>query len=231
LDEAIWIGEKEETKLADFCKACPVPFTSVTCEGGDTVIAQEGWWLVEEEEEQDKDANLSRRSFATMAKKYKTYQCEPGFCLRNNTCANGRSGVACGSCPDGSVLQVGICMQCPDYSPDSLLLWRVIFSVVGALVVAIVWFLLAWAPVFGKTAEEYFMKWFAYPMRIFNRLSKLRARSKKAIKKAKSFQKFFSNPKNVKLFQQYLKVFIAYCQVLGSFVTFKVVYACAFRTV
>jgi len=35
-------------------------------------------------------------------------------------------------------------------------------------------------------------------------------------------QDFLSNPKNVRLAQQYLKVLIAYIQVLGSFVTFKV---------
>lgn len=35
-------------------------------------------------------------------------------------------------------------------------------------------------------------------------------------------QDFLSNPKNVRLSQQYLKVLIAYIQVLGSFVSFKV---------
>ena len=94
----------------------------------------------------------------------RTYKCDPGVCMANNSCANGRSGVACGSCPDDPlhVLTVGICTRCPDTSPDQLWMWRAIFCVVGGLIVSVAWFILCWAPVFGATAQEIFMKWFGW---------------------------------------------------------------------
>jgi hypothetical protein len=84
--------------------------------------------------------------------------------MANNSCANGRSGVACGSCPDDPlhVLTVGICTRCPDTSPDQLWMWRAIFCVVGGSIVAVAWFILCWAPVLGATAQEIFMKWFGW---------------------------------------------------------------------
>ena len=94
----------------------------------------------------------------------RTYKCDPGVCMANNSCANGRSGVACGSCPDDPlhVLTVGICTRCPDTSPDQLWMWRAIFCVVGGSIVAVAWFRLCWAPVFGTTSMEIFMKWFGW---------------------------------------------------------------------
>ena len=92
----------------------------------------------------------------------RTYKCDPGVCMANNSCANGRSGVACGGCPDEHVLTVGICTRCPDTSPDQLWIWRAIFCVVGGLIVSVAWFILCWAPVFGATAQEIFMKWFGW---------------------------------------------------------------------
>ena len=59
-------------------------------------------------------------------------------------------------------LQVGICTRCPNHSPDTLLMWRVVFCVVGGAIVSVAWFILCWAPVFGGTAQEYFMKWFGW---------------------------------------------------------------------
>ena len=82
--------------------------------------------------------------------------------MANNSCANGRSGVACGSCPENHVLTVGICTKCPDQSPERLFMWRAIFCIVGGSIVAAAWFILCWAPVFGATAQEIFMKWFGW---------------------------------------------------------------------
>jgi len=219
LTDAVWNGNENETGLAFFCNTCPRPAHSVTCRGSSQVEAKAGWWLVEEEVVTSDD----RRSSTTVPlRMFKTYQCDPAVCEVNNTCASGRTGVACGSCPDNHVLQVGICVQCAEQSPKQLLLWRAIFCVVGALLVGLVWFLLAWAPVFGGTANGYIRLWFAWPIRMINRCNRVKAAAHAAYAHKKQVQNFFSNPKNVKLFQQYLKVFIAYMQVLGSFVTFKV---------
>jgi hypothetical protein len=48
---------------------------------------------------------------------------------------------------------------------------------------------------------------------MFNRSKALVSRGKALAKSTKRAKEFFSNPKNLKLFQQYLKVFIAYGQV------------------
>jgi hypothetical protein len=40
--------------------------------------------------------------------------------------------------------------------------------------------------------------------------------------KKQQVQDFFSDPKNLKLLQQYAKILIGYMQVVGSFMTFKV---------
>ena len=48
---------------------------------------------------------------------------------------------------------------------------------------------------------------------MFNRSKALFGKAKALAQKSKRAQAFFSNPKNLKLFQQYLKVFIAYGQV------------------
>lgn len=53
-------------------------------------------------------------------------------------------------------------MACPNHSPDILHMWRTIFCAVGGAIVSVAWFILSWAPVFGGTAQEYFMKWFAW---------------------------------------------------------------------
>ena len=204
--------------------------------------------------------SLSRSGVAYVGR---TYKCDPGVCMANNSCANGRSGVACGSCPDNHVLTVGICTKCPDQSPERLFMWRAIFCIVGGSIVAAAWFILCWAPVFGATAQEIFMKWFGWyesmpysfihsyhmahewyeiwcmngtkctrryapcdahaheictrtslkrfvdwcwclcrPIRMFNRSKALFGKAKALAQKSKRAQAFFSNPKNLKLFQQ-----------------------------
>ena len=57
---------------------------------------------------------------------------------------------------------------------------------------------------------------------MFNRSRALATKVSKLVTKKNQVQDFVSNPKNLKLFQQYLKIIIAYAQVLGSFVGFKV---------
>ena len=53
------------------------------------------------------------------------------------------------------------------------------------------------------------------PIRMFNR-------SRNLVSAGKKTHDFFTDPKNFKLGQQYLKIFIAYLQVLGSFIVFDV---------
>jgi len=57
---------------------------------------------------------------------------------------------------------------------------------------------------------------------MLNKCARAKAAASAVYQQRKKVQSFFSNAKNIKLFQQYLKVFIAYMQVLGSFVAFKV---------
>ena len=221
LPQSTWNGNESETGIDFFCKPCPTPQGSALCAGDVNVTGLPGWWLVQGDSRVF-DMLDARRAEPRVNDTFRTYRCAPGVCLSDNTCANGRSGVVCGGCPDGSVLEVGVCLRCPDYTPESLLMWRVIFCLAGGLIVSVVWFILCWAPVFGGTAEEYFMRWFGWPIRMFNKSKKLAGKAKAVAKKKKQVQDFFSNPKNVKLVQQYAKVLIAYTQVLGSFVSFKV---------
>ena len=101
LQPARWSGNESDTGLDFFCEPCPQPGTSVLCSAGTTVTSEEGWWLVQEEAEIQ-----TRRDVPSTNAVFKTYKCDPGVCLRNNTCLAGRTGVTCGRCPDNHVLQV-----------------------------------------------------------------------------------------------------------------------------
>ena len=138
------------------------------------------------------------------------------MCLGNNTCANNRTGVACGSCPDGYIGTAQACIQCPIVSPEVLLFEKTSIFVGGAIFLSIMWFLLSCAPLTGKTADELVMLWFAKPIQIFK---KLQAVSKKAGKQGAAIA---TDPKKMKLLQQYSKVLIGYLQVIGSMAGLKV---------
>ena len=60
------------------------------------------------------------------------------------------------------------------------------------------------------------------PIRMFNRSRKLVDAGENLMQKQEEAREFFSNPNNFKLGQQYLKIFIAYLQVFGSFMAFDV---------
>jgi hypothetical protein len=46
--------------------------------------------------------------------------------------------------------------------PQELNKWRAVFGVVLGLLASVVWFLFGWAPLFGGTAQTFFMAWFAW---------------------------------------------------------------------
>ena len=39
---------------------------------------------------------------------------------------------------------------------------RIVFSVVTTAILLLIWFLLCWSPVFGKTAKDYILLWFGW---------------------------------------------------------------------
>lgn len=170
---AVWPDNKSATVLLDYCKPCPEPFGSASCDGLNKVSALPGWYLATQ-----LVSSKDRRKEAAR-KEYSTYRCDPGVCLGNNECANGRTGVVCGSCPDNHVLNVGACQPCANYTPETIMMWRVIFSFVFGIIVAGGWVILSWAPVFGSSPEQLFKRWFGWPLRMFHRLRKLSNKAKK----------------------------------------------------
>lgn len=141
LVEARWSGRDNETGLDFFCKPCPKPATAVNCMGGTLVITNKSWFLVQEEAGFD-----SRRNSGPEGQKdlvFKAYQCDPGVCQKNNTCANGRTGLACGQCPESYVLDGGRCREC-NTDAKVLLISRILFVVFGTIVVGLLWFFSSW---------------------------------------------------------------------------------------
>ena len=97
------------TDLEPGCLQCPVGANCMA--GGAVVTADASWWLMEEEEESSSGA---RRTEGTRNKKFQPYKCPvPGDCQENNTCVEGKTGVACGKCLDNHVLQVRDAMHVP----------------------------------------------------------------------------------------------------------------------
>jgi hypothetical protein len=192
------------------------------------VTAEKDWWL---EQEEASTWTESRRSGQTI-QEYKTYQCDPGNCAGGNCigdtesglcCKNGRTGPACSRCPENFALEPpGVCQKCPDLDPEEIWRLRTIFCCAAGIVALVLWFLLSWSPVFKGTAQGFFVAWFGWPIRLYKKAKACRDRGKKLHKTGKKVYAFFTDPKNLKLFQQYVKIVISYLQVLGSFTAFKV---------
>ena len=54
--------------------------------------------------------------------------------------------------------------------PQELNKWRAVFGLVAGLLASVVWFLFGCPPLFGGTAQSFFMAWFCqWSIRIFNR--------------------------------------------------------------
>ena len=153
LDGSQWTGEEQAMGLNESCRSCPLPIGGAQCNGGTEVVASPNFWKEEE------TVTVRRSS----RKVFKIYQCDPGLCAGNNTCNGGREGAACGRCPPNHALEAGICRECNiTRDPQALSLSRALFGVIGGLIILVVWFLFAWAPVFGGTAQSFFMAWFAW---------------------------------------------------------------------
>lgn len=120
--------------------------------------SSENFWKVEEWGKSD-----PRRGLANMSKVFKLYRCEPGMCNGSNTCNRGRVGVACGRCPENHALEAGVCVECNvTRDPAELIKWQAVFGIVVGVIVLVLWFLFAWAPLFGGTAQSFFMAWFSW---------------------------------------------------------------------
>jgi hypothetical protein len=105
----------------------------------------------------------TRRGRANISKVFKLYRCEPGMCNGSNTCNRGRVGVACGRCPDNHAQEAGVCVECNvTRDPAELIKWRAVFGIVVGLLAAVLWFLFAWTPLCGGTAQSFLMTWFAW---------------------------------------------------------------------
>ena len=222
LQTARWTGNQSETGLGFFCKSCPSPASSVVCQGGTEVYTKQGWYLMQENASEDA---TSRRNPASKQLIFKAYQCDLEACDESNGCYSNRTGIACGRCPEHWVLEGSVCQNCSNYySTDTkkLLVWRIVFGVGGGLLFSILIFLLAWAPVFGGTTKEYFKRYFAWPVRVFNRMRTLRDKVTSLNEKTDEVRDFLGDPENLKLLQQYIKILIAYLQIIGGFVVWKV---------
>ena len=57
---------------------------------------------------------------------------------------------------------------------------------------------------------------------MFRKSKKIVDTGNQLVGQTKKAHKFLSDPQNLKLLQQYLKILIAYLQVIGSFIIFKV---------
>ena len=182
--------------------------------GGATVVARENWYLVEETD----------HSGGRSSRKYRAYQCRQEHCKANNTCEAGRIGVLCGACPPDHVLEANACKPCTE-SPQTLQEWRVVFSVVCAVVFSMFWILLSWSPVAGETASSLFYSWFGWPIRMLKKLRGLYETAsgiEEGVQQAKTFSK--DKTSYVRTAQQYFKIAIAYGQVTAAFIRFKVVW-------
>jgi len=212
LNEAKWTGNESESGLAFFCHNCP---RGAKCLGGSNVTATKGWWL-----EAETQTNAKRRTSESAKQVFKAYRCDR-HCQAENKCGGGRTGVACGLCPADHVLQDTGCGNCsPGVDTDGTKI------VVGLLVsggLVLVWFLVAWAPVFGGKGAGFLsnaVKPLRWPIRAFKRARSLRKKTKALQEKTRELQSFVSNPKNLRIFQQYIKILIAYIQVTASFIVF-----------
>ena len=110
-----------------------------------------------------------------------------------------------GGSPQDHVLQAGKCREC-NTDPQALASFQIIFVVVGAIVVSFILFLIAWTPVFGTSAEEILTKYLYGPFRMLRQFKSAKDDALDTAKRGRTIFKYFSDPKNVKLSQQYLKV-------------------------
>ena len=220
LRRAIWTGNESETGVDYFCEECPRPRSSASClmttNGVTVVSAEPGWWLVREETQE-----ANRRGSIQIKHTYRTYKCDPGVCLGNNTCVEGRTGVVCGACRTGYTWQPDGCQACPQVSHE-LSTWRPIFFVISSLIVAVAWYSLCWKPLFRRRDNDSDSSAgvFGKPLRACRQLAEkaFPAVGREAKEKV---EHFFSDSENIKLVKQYLKVLIAMVQVLAAFGSFK----------
>ena len=110
-----------------------------------------------------------------------------------------------GGSPQGHVLQAGKCREC-NTDPQSLAIFQTIFVVVGTVVLCLILFLIAWTPVFGTSAEEIITKYLYAPFRMLRQFKSAKDDALDTVKRGRTLFKYFSDPKNVKLSQQYMKV-------------------------
>lgn len=68
-------------------------------------------------------------------------------------------------------------------------------------------------PVFGGTSEEYLVKCFGWPIRLWNKCRKAHTQAKKLNTATKDLKALLSDQKTLKLAQQYLKVFVVIISV------------------
>ena len=116
------------------------------------------------------------------------------------------------------------CIKCPDVTAEDLLKYQIAYCVSFFFLMSFLWIALSWTPVFGSTTKEFTMKWCGWPIRMFHKWKTgfLKIVPEDGIEQGHDIVNFLANPKNVKLFQQYLKILIGYLQVVGSFIFFKV---------
>ena len=103
------------------------------------------------------------------------------------------------------MLQAGKCRQC-NTDPQALATFQIIFVVVGSVVLCLILFLIAWTPAFGTSAEEIITKYLYGPFRMLRQAKSAKDDALDTVKRGRTLFKYLSDPKNLKLSQQYLKV-------------------------
>jgi hypothetical protein len=166
----------------------PCPKAGAWCPGGSAVEALEGWW--------------AHRTNKTI----RVYRCPTGACGNNNTCLGNRTGVVCGRCNPGWILEGEKCRLCLA-SKSAITEWRLAFGLSAGLAALLGYFILSWAPVFDNHCVQQLVN---FLQTVYGKLHSAGAKKKEVVA-------FLSAPGTWRTFQQYAKILVGFLQVFASF--------------
>ena len=202
------------------CLPCPV---GGICDGIDVVRAQEEYWRKYDDKFNNRRAldSLTNLNGSATILRAEIFRCPPGACVGDNVCANNATGPVCGVCPPGWAFTSRGCFQCP--SEEVIAPIRNVTIALAALVFCLIWYHISWRFLYPRVPvihwiSEKLMKIATTCIGTGGDVSNASKAINSAGVKMRGFYIFISKLK----FTQYLKIFISYFQVLGSFVVLHV---------
>ena len=181
------------------------------------------------------DTNSSATAFDS---KVLVFRCPIGACNVSNQCLQNRTGPVCGLCLPGFVMEAAGCSAKPCPDDSDIRPWRIAFFVVIATVVFFLWLAFAWRPVLpeldwlmarmlqgvvmalssfvcftdaqGDTSSS-ISELFALFTAMLGMFSWLAAKARQIYEWAQQNK-----------LPQFLKIFVTYAQILGSFTMFSI---------